>query len=145
MAVMVRVGFRRANVEHCFRVAKTELGFTHFEGRNYVALMRHLNLCLSALNFVAEHTERLRGEKSGDDDGASVSGFGTGVSALVGSIAGDERVSPRVGGHCLPPGTQPHRSDIQTEATGRNQDTQAATATATKTSKSINRAFQVAL
>jgi SRSO17 transposase len=61
--LLVRVGFRRANVEHSFRVCKTELGFTHFEGRNYVALMRHMSLCLAALNFVAEHTERLRGGK----------------------------------------------------------------------------------
>jgi SRSO17 transposase len=72
--VLVRVAFRRANVEHSFRVCKSELGFGHFEGRNYVALMRHLNLCLVAMNFVAEHTERLRGEKSGGDDGASLQG-----------------------------------------------------------------------
>jgi hypothetical protein len=41
-------------------VAKSELGFAHYEGRNYVALMRHMSLCLVAMNFVAEHTERLR-------------------------------------------------------------------------------------
>src|SRR5262249_35568038 len=32
--VLVRAAFRRAGVEHCFRVCKSELGFTHFEGRN---------------------------------------------------------------------------------------------------------------
>ena len=79
VAVLVRVGFCRANVEHSFRVCKTELGFTHFEGRNYVALMRHLTLCLAALGFVAEHTEQLRGEKPGDDAGAGVPGAGGGV------------------------------------------------------------------
>jgi SRSO17 transposase len=57
---LVRVAFRRWNVEHSFRVAKGELGFTHFEGRSYVALMRHMSLCLVAMNFVAEHTEGLR-------------------------------------------------------------------------------------
>src|SRR5258708_16595964 len=72
--VLVRVAFRRANVEHSFRVCKSELGFGHFEGRNYVALMRHLNLCLVAMNFVAEHTERLRGEKSGAHEGAGMPG-----------------------------------------------------------------------
>jgi SRSO17 transposase len=58
--VLVRVAFRRWNVEHCFRTVKSELGFTHFEGRNYVALMRHMTLSLITLGFVAEHTERLR-------------------------------------------------------------------------------------
>jgi SRSO17 transposase len=57
---LVRVAFRRWNVEHSFRVAKSELGFTHFEGRNYTALMRHMSLCLVAMGFVADHTDRLR-------------------------------------------------------------------------------------
>jgi SRSO17 transposase len=61
---LVRVGFRRWNVEHGIRLAKGEMGFTHHEGRNYTALMRHQTLCLLMLSFVAEHTERLRGEKS---------------------------------------------------------------------------------
>lgn len=72
--VLVRVAFRRACVEHSIRVCKTELGFTHFEGRNYTALLRHMNLCLVALGFVAAHTERLRGEKPGGDGGAGVPG-----------------------------------------------------------------------
>jgi SRSO17 transposase len=72
--VVVRVAFRRACVEHSFRVCKSELGFTHFEGRNYTALLRHMSLCLIALGFVASHTERLRGGKPGGDGGASVPG-----------------------------------------------------------------------
>jgi SRSO17 transposase len=60
---LVRVAFRRWNVEHSFRVCKSELGFGHFEGRNYVALLRHLSLCLVAMSFVAEQTDRLRGGK----------------------------------------------------------------------------------
>jgi SRSO17 transposase len=70
--ILLRVAFCRWNVEHAFRVCKTEIGFSHFEGRSYVALMRHQILCLLVLGFVAEHTGRLRGEKSGDHDGASV-------------------------------------------------------------------------
>ena len=31
---LVRVAFCRSHVEHLFRIAKSELGFTHFEGRN---------------------------------------------------------------------------------------------------------------
>jgi SRSO17 transposase len=88
--VLVRVAFRRANVEHSFRVCKSELGLTHFEGRNYVALMRHLSLCLAAMGFVAEHTERLRGGKSGADDGAGVPGAGGRVPALAAAAAADE-------------------------------------------------------
>jgi len=42
------------------RVAKSELGFADFEGRNYKALMRHMSLCLVAMGFAAEHTDRLR-------------------------------------------------------------------------------------
>jgi SRSO17 transposase len=69
---LLRVAFTRWNVEHTFRVAKSEIGFGHFEGRSYVALLRHMILCLVVMGFVAEHTDRLRGEKSGDHDGAGV-------------------------------------------------------------------------
>jgi SRSO17 transposase len=69
---LLRVAFTRWNVEHTFRVAKSEIGLGHFEGRSYVALMRHLILCLVVMGFVAEHTDRLRGKKSGDHDGAGV-------------------------------------------------------------------------
>jgi SRSO17 transposase len=87
---LVRVGFRRWNVEHSFRVAKSELGFTHFEGRDYTALMRHLSLCLVAMGFAADHTDRLRKKKSGDNPGASVSGAAGGESSLATTAAGDQ-------------------------------------------------------
>ena len=87
---LMRVAFRRANVEHGFRVCKSELGFTHFEGRNYTALLRHLSLCLVALGFVAQHTSRLRGEKCSLDDGAGVSSPASGVPALAGVAAGQQ-------------------------------------------------------
>jgi SRSO17 transposase len=85
---LVRVAFRRWCVEHAFRVAKSELGFTHFEGRNYTALMRHTTLCLIAMGFAAEHTERLRKKKSGGDVGASVPGAASGKPALAAAAAG---------------------------------------------------------
>ena len=69
---LLRVAFTRWNVEHSFRVAKSEIGFGHFEGRSYVALMRHMILCQIVMGFVAEHTDRLRGGKSGHHAGASV-------------------------------------------------------------------------
>jgi SRSO17 transposase len=68
------VAFRRATIEHGFRVAKQEAGLMHYEGRHYVGLMRHLILALIVLGFVSIHTDRLRGEKSTGDDGASVPG-----------------------------------------------------------------------
>jgi SRSO17 transposase len=68
---VLRVGFRRWTVEHVFRVAKQEVGLMDYEGRNDTGLMRHLILCLLVLGFVSIQTDRLRGEKSGDQPGAS--------------------------------------------------------------------------
>ncbi len=73
---VLQAAFVRWNVEHVFRVAKSEVGLTHFEGRSYVSLKRHLALCLVAMAFVSLHTMRLRGEKSSDHPGASLSSPG---------------------------------------------------------------------
>jgi SRSO17 transposase len=72
MRLVLMAAFKRWNVEHVFRVAKSEVGLTHFEGRSYVSLKRHMALCLVALAFVSLHTMRLRGEKSGGHSGASL-------------------------------------------------------------------------
>jgi SRSO17 transposase len=69
---LLRVAFSRWKIEHCFRVMKSEVGLTHYEGRKYAGLMRHMIACLTLLAFVAQHTERLRGEKYRGDDGASM-------------------------------------------------------------------------
>lgn len=74
LRTLLRVGFTRWHVEHLFRVAKTEIGLTHFEGRSYVSLMRHLALCLTTMAFVTRHTTLLREKKSGGDLGAGVPG-----------------------------------------------------------------------
>lgn len=83
---IVRAAFRRATIEHGFRLAKTEIGLTHFEGRTYVGLMRHMILTLIAMGFVAGHTHRLRGEKSGHESHA-----GTGLPDFAG---GDRHSDP---------------------------------------------------
>ena len=70
------VAFMRWHVEHVFRVAKSEVGMTHFEGRSYVSLKRHLALCLVALTFVSLHTMQLREKKSGDHSGAGMPSIG---------------------------------------------------------------------
>jgi SRSO17 transposase len=72
---LLRVAFCRWNIEHVFRVCKSEIGFGHYEGRNYVGLMRHLILCLVTMTFVADQTARLRGEKPRSYAGTSVPGF----------------------------------------------------------------------
>ncbi|MCX7406579.1 MAG: hypothetical protein NTZ32_00675 [Planctomycetales bacterium] len=41
---LLRIAFPRWNIEHLFRVGKSELGFSHFEGRSYVSLIRHTTL-----------------------------------------------------------------------------------------------------
>jgi SRSO17 transposase len=66
LQTLLDVAFTRANVEHVFRVAKSEIGFSHFEGRSYIGLMRHMILCQLVMTFVAEQTDQLRGEKPGN-------------------------------------------------------------------------------
>jgi hypothetical protein len=58
---VVRAAFARWNVEHAFRVAKGEAGLSHYEGRSYAGLMRHLVLCLVVVGFVALRAAGLRG------------------------------------------------------------------------------------
>ena len=77
-------------MEHTFRVAKTEIGYSHFEGRSYVALMRHMILGLVVMGFVAEHTDRLRGEKSGDHFGTSLPGVEPTLPNLAPEASGDD-------------------------------------------------------
>lgn len=66
LKTLMQVAFTRANIEHVFRVAKSEIGFSHFEGRSYLGLMRHMILCQVVMTFIAEQTDRLRGEKCGN-------------------------------------------------------------------------------
>ena len=112
LQTLVRVAFRRWNVEHSFRVGKSELGFTHYEGRNYPGLMRHQTLCLLMLTFVAGHTERLRGEKSGGDDGAGVQCVEPAEPGVAGETAGDHSPSAQAGCHRLPPAAEPGRTRV---------------------------------
>jgi SRSO17 transposase len=74
LTTLMKVAFTRAGVEHVFRLAKTEVGFGHFEGRSYRGLMRHMTLCQLVLLFAAEQTDRLRGEKPGGDGRADGAG-----------------------------------------------------------------------
>jgi SRSO17 transposase len=97
---VLRVAFRRATIEHGFRLAKQEAGLMHYEGRHYTGLMRHLIVALIVLGFVAVHTQRLRGEKSAGDGGAGLPGIepalrgGLPASAWRTGGASHERVDP---------------------------------------------------
>ena len=59
-ATLLRVAFRRGPIEHLFRIAKQEVGFGHFEGRNYRALMRHLTMALVVMGFASLHAAKLQ-------------------------------------------------------------------------------------
>jgi SRSO17 transposase len=111
---LVRVAFCRWHVEHLFRIGKSELGVTHFEGRNYVALMRHMRICVAMMAFVAEHTTRLRGKKSTGDSGAGVPGVEVPQRGLAGTEAGNGPADVDVGGHRLSSKSQPSGNKVQT-------------------------------
>jgi SRSO17 transposase len=100
---LMRMAFRRWNVEHGIRVSKSEIGFGHYEGRDYSGLMRHLLLCVLVMVFVSEHTERLRGGKPGDNPGAGVPSLEPALLGSAGQPAGDDPVTAHYSSHCLPP------------------------------------------
>lgn len=95
LLTLMKVAFTRWGIEHVFRLAKTEVGLGHFEGRSYQGLMRHMALCQLVLLFAAEQTDRLRGEKSGGDGRADGPGAQRAVPdparTPVGPIANRER------------------------------------------------------
>lgn len=68
---LLRVGFSRWHIEKWFERAKQETGFGAFEVRTYDGLIRHWLCSRLAMCFLAEQTQRLRGEKSADHIGTS--------------------------------------------------------------------------
>ena len=129
---MMGVAFRRAAVEHCFRVCKGEMGMMHFEGRTYRGLMRHLSLSVIAMGFAAIHTERLRGEKSTVDGGASVpngeGGVSGGIAGKVDGVGG----GGVEGGNRIPPTTQSGGNRVQEKASGGGQSPEETTPATTQ-------------
>jgi SRSO17 transposase len=130
---LVRVSFCRARVEHLFRISKSELGFAHFEGRSYVALQRHLCVCVALMAFVAEHVVQLRGEKSAGECGAGVPGVEVPQRCLVGAEPLDGSAGVGVGGHRLSSTPQPKRNAVQTTTRRSPTHTQKTKKTKTQT------------
>lgn len=91
LLTLLKVAFCRWSVEHAFRLVKTEIGFTHFEGRSWKGLLRHMILCGVAMLFVAEQREALQGEKTTIGAGDSELGTDAGTGR-----AGVERGLPRL-------------------------------------------------
>lgn len=100
---VLAVAFRRATVEHSFRLGKQEAGLMHYEGRQYVGLMRHLTLALIVMGFVSVHTDRLRGEKPEGDEGAGLPGVERAMRGAVPPEAGHAGGQPRGRGDPLSP------------------------------------------
>ena len=67
---MMAAAFARWHIEKWFERAKQEAGFGAFEVRTYKSLIRHWLSSRMAMYFLAEQTQRLRGEKSADHPGA---------------------------------------------------------------------------
>ena len=112
LSTLMTVAFTRWGVEHVFRLAKTEVGFGHFEGRSYPGLIRHMTLCQLVLLFAAEQTDRLRGEKSTGDDRADRAGAQRPVPVLAGAPVGAIANRQRRDDDPIPPGPQSGRQII---------------------------------
>lgn len=103
---LVSVAFCRWSVEHSLRLGKQEAGLMHYEGRDYTGLIRHMIVALVVLGFVATHTERLRGEKSGGDGGASMPGIEPAVRGGVSTASSDSRCAASQCSHLLSPASK---------------------------------------
>jgi SRSO17 transposase len=69
LEVLLHVAFSRWHIERCFQDEKTELGLSHFEGRSYQGLLRHLILTSLTHLFLAEVYQTLGGKKKSGPDG----------------------------------------------------------------------------
>jgi SRSO17 transposase len=106
LSCILAAAFRRATIEHNFRVAKSEVGLMHYEGRQWLGLVRHLVLSLVVLGFVSIHTDRLRGEKPTGDDGAGVPGVERAMRGDVPPAAWDAGGAACRAGDPLPPAAE---------------------------------------
>jgi len=64
---LLQVAFSRWPIERCFEDQKGEVGMTHWEGRTWVGLQRHLILTSVSYLFLMIACQRLRKKKSGSN------------------------------------------------------------------------------
>jgi SRSO17 transposase len=62
---LLQVAFSRWPIERCFEDQKGEVGLSHWEGRTWLGLQRHLVLTSVSHLFLAIACKKLRGKKSG--------------------------------------------------------------------------------
>jgi SRSO17 transposase len=62
---LLQVAFSRWPIERCFEDQKGEVGLSHWEGRSWIGLQRHLILTSVSYLFLVIACQRLRGKKSG--------------------------------------------------------------------------------
>ncbi len=67
LRTLLRVAFSRWRVERCFEDHKGEVGLSHYEGRRYLGLKRHLIISAVSYLFLARMRPRFGGGKSGAD------------------------------------------------------------------------------
>lgn len=63
---LLQVAFSRWPIERCFEDQKGEVGLSHWEGRVWLGLQRHLIVTSVSYLFLEITRQRLRGKKSGD-------------------------------------------------------------------------------
>jgi hypothetical protein len=115
LARVLAIAFRRWTVEHSFRLAKQEAGLMHYEGRDYLGLIRHLVLALVVLAFVAQHTERLRGEKPPGYCRTGLSGAEPPLRRDFPAPSPRSRVATHERSHLLPPATKSTGDEVPQE------------------------------
>jgi SRSO17 transposase len=90
LGTLLKVAFSRWHVERCFEDEKTELGFDHYEGRNYRGLLRHQAVTAVSHLFLGEVHQQWRGEKSGTDRLPTAhGGRGAGAGVVAGPAGRD--------------------------------------------------------
>jgi SRSO17 transposase len=112
---VLTVAFRRWTVEHSFRLAKQEAGMMHYEGRDYLGLIRHLTMALVVLGFVATHTERLRGEKPARDRRTGMSGSQPTMRGDLSTPSRHTRDQAYKRSHSIPPAPKPAGDKVPQE------------------------------
>lgn len=112
---VLAVAFRRWTVEHSFRLAKQEAGMMHYEGRDYLGMIRHLTMALVVLGFVATHTERLRGEKPARDRRTGMSGSQPTMHGDLSTSSRHTRDQAYKRSHSIPPAPKPAGDKVPQE------------------------------